>query len=233
MGILKRAIEITEAKINKFLNRVEDPNEMLDLSYEKMLSGLQEVRSHIADVVTEQKRLEAQIKKCQENITKREAEAKAALQLGKEDLAQQALEIKQDELQQQQQYQQAYERISAQVTKLNETEQNFKHRIEQFRQQKEVSKASYQAAKAQVQVKESLTGISDKLGDVGNAIARAQEKAEQMAARADALDSMTDSGVLDDTFGNKDSVSDQLAVAQKQAAAKAELEKLKQFNTDK
>ena len=104
MGILKRAIEITEAKINKFLNRVEDPNEMLDLSYEKMLSGLQEVRSHIADVVTEQKCLEAQIKKCQENITKREAEAKAALQLGKEDLAQQALEIKQDELQQQQQY---------------------------------------------------------------------------------------------------------------------------------
>jgi phage shock protein A len=233
MGILKRAIEVTEAKINKFLNRVEDPNEMLDLSYEKMLSGLQEVRSHIADVVTEQKRLELQIHKCQATITKREAEAKAALQLGKEDLAQQALEIKQDELQQQEQYQQAYDRICAQVAKLNATEKNFKHRIEQFRQQKEISKASYQAAKAQVQVKESLTGISDRLGDVGNAITRAQDKAEQMVARADALDSMTESGVLDDTFGNKDSVSDQLAAAQKQAAAKAELEKLKQAHTDK
>ena len=228
MGILKRAIEVTEAKINKLLNRIEDPNETLDLSYEKMVSGLQEVKTHIADVVTEQKRIENKIKKCTEDAKKREDEAKAALKLGKEDLAKQALEIKQDELQKIKDFTAAYETISGQVNKLKTTESKYKAKIEQFRQTKEVAKASYTAAKAQVQVKESLTGIGDKLGNVGDAINRAQDKAEQMNARADALDGLVDSGVLDDSLGLNDSVDAQLSAAKKEASVADELAKLKE-----
>ncbi len=60
-SFFKRASDIVEAKINNFLSRAENPNDTLDLSYERMLSGLQETRRNLADVVTEQKSLEHQM----------------------------------------------------------------------------------------------------------------------------------------------------------------------------
>ena len=37
MGLFQRAHNIIEAKANKALDQAENPSEMLDLSYEKML----------------------------------------------------------------------------------------------------------------------------------------------------------------------------------------------------
>ena len=61
-SIFRKAADLIEAKVNKFLNSAENPNEELDLSYDKMLSSLQETKRHIADVVTEQKLLESQLR---------------------------------------------------------------------------------------------------------------------------------------------------------------------------
>src|SRR5579875_787243 len=94
MGLFKRAAEIVESKVNKFLDKIEDPNATLDLSYEKMLDGLQQVKSHLADVVTEQKALERQIASAEKEVAERDDEARAALKMNREDLAQAALERK-------------------------------------------------------------------------------------------------------------------------------------------
>ena len=45
MSILGRVADLFQAKTNKLLNALEDPNDTLDLSYEKMLTGLQETTS--------------------------------------------------------------------------------------------------------------------------------------------------------------------------------------------
>ena len=136
MSLFKRIVEVTEAKINKLLNRLEDPNEILDLSYEKMLSELQDVRTQVADIVTEQKRLENKVKQCEQNAKDREDEAKAALKLDKEDLAKQALAMKHDELQKAKEFQKAYETVTAQVTKLKDLQQHYKSRIDAFEKSK-------------------------------------------------------------------------------------------------
>ena len=74
----------------------------------------------------------------------------------------------------------------------------------------EIIKAQYSAAEAQVKIKESVTGISEEMSDVGMALSRAEEKTEKMKAKAQAMDEMIDTGVLTDftsSFGSTSSNS--------------------------
>ena len=84
--------------------------------------------------------------------------------------------------------------------------------MEAFRTRKETIKAAYTAAEAETRVREAVTGISEEMGDVGMAIQRAQDKTEQMQARAGALDELLASGALEDATlpGGRDDLQCQL-----------------------
>ena len=71
MSIFGRVADILQAKTHKLLEQLEDPNETLDLSYEKMITGLQETKLHLADVVAQQKSLERQIEAADREARKR------------------------------------------------------------------------------------------------------------------------------------------------------------------
>ncbi|MHB1566177.1 MAG: PspA/IM30 family protein [Acidiferrobacter sp.] len=226
MSLFKRTAEIFEAKFNKILNAAEDPNETLDLSYEKMLAGLQETRRHLADVVTEQKVLEQQMADAQTEITRHENDARLALQANREDLARAALTQKQTATVKLASLTEARDNIAAQAQKLVDYEHKFQDRIEQFRTQKEVLKSQYGSAQAQIKVNESMSGLSDKLGGVGENVRRAKDKTAQMQARAQAIDTLTESGSLDD--GDDRSQSEkELDTLRSGGAVDAELERLK------
>jgi phage shock protein A len=226
MGLFQRAHEIVEAKANKALDQAENPSEMLDLSYEKMLSGLQETRRHLADVVTEQKVLEQQMETANTEVARCENDAKLALQANREDLARAALTQKQAATVKLTSLTEAHDHIATQVQKLIEYEHKFQDRIDAFRTQKEVLKSQYGSAQAQIQVNESLSGLNDKLGGVGESVRRAKDKTTQMQARALAVDSLTESGVLDD--GDERSQSEkELAKLRSGSAVDSELERLK------
>jgi phage shock protein A len=227
MGFFKRAAEIVESRVNKFLDKVEDPNATLDLSYEKMLDGLQQVKSHLADVVTEQKSIELQIKNAEKEVVQREEEAKAAIRLNREDLATAALEGKQQATGRLAQLNEAHDRIKTQADRLKDAERKFKDRIHSFKTQKEVTKATYQAAKAEVRIGESMSGIGKELGGIGETLRRANDKAEQMSARAAAMESLTEEGILDDVTDNRDSVAKELDKIRRDAAVADDLERLK------
>ena len=59
---------------------------------------------------------------------------------------------------------------------------------------------------------EAASGISGEMGDIGMAIQRAQDKTEQMQARAGALDELLASGALEDATlpGGRDDVQSEL-----------------------
>jgi phage shock protein A len=227
MGFFKRAAEIVESKVNKFLDKVEDPNATLDLSYEKMLDGLQQVKSHLADVVTEQKSIEFQIKNAEKEIAQREEEAKTAIRLNREDLANAALEGKHQASSRLQQLNEACSRIKTQADRLKEAERKFQERIQAFKTQKEVTKATYQAAKAEVRIGESMSGIGKEFGGIGETLRRANDKAEQMNARASAMESLAEEGILDDPFDNRGAVAKELDKIRRDAAVADDLERLK------
>jgi len=52
MGLFKRMETVIESKINKVLNRMEDPRETLDYSYEKQLELLRNVKRGVTEVTS-------------------------------------------------------------------------------------------------------------------------------------------------------------------------------------
>ncbi len=227
MGLFKRAATVVESRVNKLLDKLEDPNATLDLSYEKMIDGLQEMKASLADVVTEQKQLEVQIARVERDMAEREEEAKTALKMGREDLAQAALERKHQLSSQLEPLQQALERITAQAERLKDAERKLEDRIHAFKTQKEVTKATYNASKAEVKVGESMSGISKSFGGVGDSLQRAQDKAEQMQARAAAMESLAEEGILEDPLDKRDKVQKELDQIKQQSAVQDDLERLK------
>jgi phage shock protein A len=197
-GLLSRTGLIFRAKFSKLLNRAENPTETLDYSYEQMQTQLQNVKRGVADVVTSKKRLELQTQKLEQNVVKLEGQARQAVTAGREDLARAALERKAAAQQQLQSLDQQVQGLGDQQEKLIAAQQQLESRIEAFRSTKEVLKAQYSAAEAQVRVGEAATGIGKGMADTGQAIQRAQDKTEELQARASAIDELTDIGALED-----------------------------------
>ena len=87
MSIIERFETSISAKINKLLNRIEDPRETLDYSYEKQLELLNQTRRGVTEVTTSKKRLQLQKAKLTQEIEKYNGQAKAAVEANREDLA--------------------------------------------------------------------------------------------------------------------------------------------------
>jgi phage shock protein A len=111
--------------------------------------------------------------------------------------------------------------------KLEQTEKRLSAKVEEFKSKKEVIKAQYSAAEAQVRIKESVSGISEEMTDVGIAMNRAEDKTEKMKAKSQALDEMIDSGVLTDYTSNKDDINKELEKITVKDSVEEELAKLK------
>ena len=227
MSVFARVADILQAKTHKLLDRLEDPNETLDLSYEKMLSQLQETKRHLADVVAQEKSLERQIDTAGQEAAKAESDARVALAAGREDLAKAALSHKHGALEKREALQQAHDQIRPQADKLIEYEKKLEEHIDSFRTQKEVMKASYTAAASQVKVSQSLAGIGSGLGDAGGTLRRAGDKVEGMRSKAEAMESLIDAGVLTDPLDTKTRSEKDLAALRVGSAIDADLAKLK------
>jgi phage shock protein A len=229
-GLTGRMSTVVKAKISRMLDKTEDPGETLDYSYQKQLEQLQNVKKGIADVVTAKKRIQAQESGLQQQIVKLDTQARQALAAGREDLARTALERKnviQSELQS---LDTQVAELEQQQESLTSSEQNLRTKIEQFRTKKEVIKAQYSAAEAQVRISEAATGVGDSMADVGLAMQRAQDKTEQMKARASAVQELEAAGTFNDltTLGSgEDDIDRQLRALSSTSAVDTEMDKLK------
>jgi phage shock protein A len=226
-GLMNRTSMIAKSKFSKLLDRAEDPGQTLDYSYEQQLQQLQNVKRGIADVTTAKKRLELEESSSSQQLAKLDDQARQALQAGREDLAREALSRKAtlqaqiDALHQQEQ------QLGEQEQKLISGEQALQMKIEAFRSQKEVIKAQYSAADAQVKIGEAATGIGEHMADIGLAIQRAQDKTQQMQARAAAVDELTSAGALEDFTSQGDDLDRQLAQVTQGSQVDDELAKMK------
>ena len=227
MSIFGRIADLFQAKTHKLLTSLEDPNETLDLSYEKMIVGLQDTKRHLADVVAQQQSLKRQIAAVETEIAGAESDARAAVQAARDDLARAALVHKQDAIHKGTVLTSALAAITPQVDKLVEYERKLTSRIDQFRTQKEVMKTTFTAAQAQVKVTESLTGLGDRLSGTGDALRRAEDKVHGMRDRADAMEGMMQSGLLTDQFDSRDAGRREIAALRVGNAVDDELLRLK------
>ncbi len=228
MGLIDRMSTVVKAKINKVLDKFEDPRETLDYSYEKQLELLQNVKRGVAEVTTAKKRLELQKVKLEQNVQKLDEQARDALKAGREDLARIALERKTTSQAEIGSLEKQIADIAKEQEKLTATEKSLSAKIETFRSTKETIKAQYSAAEAEVKITESVSGISEEMSDVGLAVQRAQDKTENMKARASALDELVEAGTLEDvTGGTKDDIDRELSKIKSKTEVDEQLEALK------
>jgi phage shock protein A len=228
---MNRFSTLFKTKTNTLLDKFEKPEEMLNYSFEKQTELLNKLRRDIAEVVTAKKRLEMQKAKLVANTNTLDGQARQALDSNREDLARLALERKNVILQQAANLDNQINDIQIQQEKLKETERRLSAKVEEFKTRKEVIKAQYSSAEAQVRIKESVTGISEEMSDVGVSLNRAEEKTQKMQAKAQALDEMIDSGVLTDYTTSSENLGGDIEAELDKVTMKSsvdeELEKLK------
>jgi len=232
MGLFSRLMTFLHIRASAALDEAENPGQVMDYSYNKQIEQLQQLRHAIADVVTNEKRLELQQSQLLEKVHKLDTQASQALQANREDLARLALQRKEALVVQLNNYEQQIAQLRAQEEKLINMERNISARVEAFRRQKEMVKAQYSAAQAQVKINESLTGISQEMSEMNLAMQRAQDKVLNMQARATAMETLIEQGTLGEQgmlgAGTGDTLDRELQHISAQQNVEAQLQAMKQ-----
>jgi len=220
-GIFQRMSLIFRAKTDKALDKLEDPRQTLDYSYQRQLELLQKVRRGVADVATSRKRIELQANGLSTQSDKLTQQAQKALEAGREDLAREALTRRSGIQQQLTDLQAQHAQLQGEEEKLVRASQRLQAKVDAFRTKKETIKATYSAAEAQSRIGEAFSGISEEMGDVGLAVQRAEDKTMQLQARAGAIDELLASGALDDVTGTQ---KDDITLELEQLASTSDVE---------
>src|SRR4051794_34371617 len=228
MGIFQRMSLIFRAKTDKALDKLEDPRQTLDYSYQRQLELLQKARRGVADVATSRKRVEIQANQLNLQIDKLTQQAQKALEVGREDLAREALTRRSGLQQQIADLQTQHAQLQAEEEKLTLASQRLQAKVEAFRTKKETIKATYSAAEAQTRIGEAFSGISEEMGDAGPATQRAEDKTQTLQARAGAIDELLASGALTAPTGTaKDDITAELDRISSSSDVELELQRLK------
>ncbi|MCP4421350.1 MAG: PspA/IM30 family protein [Chloroflexi bacterium] len=227
MSVWSRIKFLFSIKSNVALNRAEDPRQVWEYAYKQQQKFLGKVRKGLIEVSTSKQQLQQQIQSQGNRIPKLEKQARRAIDAGREDLARIALQRKQTVMVELEGLEQHREGISMEERKLITAEQQIVARIETFRTRRQILSARYSAAEAQVQINETLSGVSDELGELSMALGRAEEKTQHMLARAAALDTLIEMGALDALPNGEDRLERELHEVTSTGAVEEELALLK------
>lgn len=226
MSLGKRLRLIFEMKGNAALDAVEDPTQVMNLSYEKQLEQVQNLRRAIAQVATEEKHIELLEQQADAQANQLTVQAQQALQVNREDLARQALQRKEALLAQVNGYKTQMTQLQAQEAHLADVESKVEERVAAFRRQKDMMSAQYSAAKASVGANEAVSGLSSEMSEMNLAMQRAQDKVVQMQAHADAIDTLMASGTL--SIPGEDPLASQLQQITEEHNVDAQLAEMRQ-----
>jgi len=193
-----RLSTLIRAKISKLLDRAENPGETLDYAYERQLEQIQVIRKGIVDVVAAKKRLQTHATTLERQVQKLDIQARTAVRVGRDDLARMAIERKQLIIVESGSLSQQIAELEHQQQLMIASESQLRTKLEAFRSRKEVIKAQYSAAEAQVRISEAARGVGSDMADIGLAMQRAIDKTETMRARANAVQELEAAGMFED-----------------------------------
>lgn len=226
MSILNRIKSIFKAKANTVLNEIENPEEALELSVVEMRQKMTEVKKALLEVTTVKKGLEGELTGIKDKIKLVQNQAELAIKAERDDLAQAALEKKQDLITQEKRTALEIEKLQEKVTVITQSKEQLEKRVSELENKKEELIAINKAADAQLVVKEIMIGVSSDFSDIVDRIDRAENKINEKNARISAMDELVETGGLDD-LDKTDKIDKELKAIQRQSKIKEELEALK------
>ncbi|MGI6230265.1 MAG: PspA/IM30 family protein [Tractidigestivibacter sp.] len=158
-SILSRFNSIMSANINALLDKVEDPEKMIDQNLRELREELAEVKKETAGVMADDKAAQRKVDECQQNIKDCETAAENALKSGHEDDARKILVKKQTYTASLASLQQAADVAHANATKMRQMHDKLVSDIEELEARSDAIKAKAAVAKTQEHINDMTAGI--------------------------------------------------------------------------
>jgi phage shock protein A len=194
--ILGRLAANLRAGLNAALAPAADPRTTYVSAHQKQQALLAQVGLAVNQVTASKQRLQARAREDRARLPQMLEEARAELVAGRPDAARLSLRRRQVV---------ALElgALETQLTDVEKDEANLKmlerrlaNEVAEFVARQELIVARYNAAEAQIQIKEAVTGVSKEFAELTAALEQAEEKTEGMEARVSAIDRLVREGLL-------------------------------------
>ncbi|HMP50069.1 MAG TPA: PspA/IM30 family protein [Candidatus Melainabacteria bacterium] len=183
--MFQRIATLFKAMVNNILGKMEDPQMLLEQTYQDLQQNLIQVRQAVAQAIATEKQIEQQLQKNKDQAATWQNRAAMAVQQGNDDLARQALQRKQ-------QYSQAATDFETQLkaqkevtTSLRQRLTELENEVQKYNTKKQVLIARDKAAQATSKANEILSKTST--SGALSIMDRMEEKVGEKEARAAAL----------------------------------------------
>ena len=226
-GVMSRFRAIFSARANEAADYMEDPRSSLEFSLRKLEDNRRELSRSLVEVSAAKQRLDMQRSRLAYDLERYQDQAGASLKAGREDLARGVLERKQDAQERLTRLDADLESLDQQVQNLKQNQVKLDRKIALFRDKKEELKSIYDSSRAQLRVREALSGISEDLADVGNTIRRIEERIHGMRSRNEAIHQLISEGVLYEVLEEGSDIDRQLSEMSRNQLVEEELAQLK------
>lgn len=186
MAILDRFTDIISANINSLIDRMEDPEKMIDQYLRTMTEDLAEVKRNTAGVIAEETRTKRAVDQNEAEVMKYNDYAKKALAAGNEDDARIFLKKKQELENVGTGLAQSYASAHENAAKMRQMHDKLASDIETLKGRRAMIKGKMSVAKTQ----EKLNDVSESIGKTQGAMgsfSRMEEKADRMLDEANAM----------------------------------------------
>ncbi len=188
MGIFSRISTIFRSEANAALDKMEDPEKILNQSILDMQTSLNEAKKQVAVAIADEKRLEKQYQDELAKAQEWERKAMQAVNAGRDDLATQALARQEEYNNNAVEFQKQWQLQKAGTDKIRAKLKEMNNKIEEMKRQKNLLIAKNRRAQATKTISNTLAGIDD--NGAANAFERMKERVEKNEAEAAASEEL-------------------------------------------
>lgn len=218
MSIVARFKDIMSSNINAMLDKVEDPEKMIDQYLRNLNSDLGKVKSETASIMAEEQRAKRALNECQDEIIKMQAYAVKALEAGNENDARRFLENKAALVSKEAGLEEAYTLASANALQMRQMHDKLVSDIGGLESRKDMIKGKIAVAKTQDRINKIGSSVNSANSSI-SAFDRMEQKANKALDQANAMAQLNASG--------QDDIKDLTAKYAAKTDVDSELEALK------
>jgi len=193
----KRLMNIFKAKANATLDELENPIEMYKLGIAEFEHKLKQSEAAIAKLMAQVTLRKGELEQFKLEVEQRHAQAKQAVNINNQELAQQALVLKGNAENKVKEYIAIVQMLEGQVVTLRKDHERNKKSLKDKQTKYQIYKAKYESALTQKEVASSMSDLGGEtaLSNLNNY----EKQIEQMSAEASAYDEMSNANQRLDT----------------------------------
>ncbi|GEK90728.1 PspA/IM30 family protein [Alkalibacterium kapii] len=222
MAILDRFSDIISANVNAIIDRMENPEKMIDQYLRDMMDDLAEVKKNTASVMAEETRAKRLVDENEAEVKKYEGYAKKALEAGNDADARVFLSKKQELEDTGTGLANAYAKAHENASKMRKMHDKLASDINKLRNRRSMIKAQMSVADTQ----EKLNKVDTSLGKSKGAMSNFERMEEKASRRLDEANAMAELNKEPKDSAQK--LEEKYAAETGSAAVEEELERMKQ-----